>query len=182
MAHVFIVNGRPRAGKDTFIGMLAKIFGERGINPRSFSSIDPVRALVKNLGINVDGKSPADRKLLSIMGDALEEHSNLRTNACVQFVQSHEGFPDYPQVYFLHIREPENVEKVRKQLVAFGHHVWRVKLISMYADNVLHSDADYAQEKMVADYTIQNYGTLEDLFQEAQGLVSLIEHRTRYAS
>ena len=116
MRKVIVVNGKPRAGKDTAIAFMQEILAEHGIQSMQFSSIDPVRNVIQALGIDVSAKTPADRALLAEIGAAVEKHSGYRSKACLtealRFLCCYHN-----AVVFLHIREPAMIETV----AAVGH-------------------------------------------------------------
>ena len=111
-----IVNGFARAGKDSFVAACKQHLHAQGRWPFEFSSITPVKDLIEEgAGIDLSAKTDADRKLLADVGAALQAHSNWRTTRCLGFI---EGYMKWGKrltrdvVMFLHIREPENIQKV----------------------------------------------------------------------
>ena len=72
MKAVIFINGRPRAGKDTLVSMMAHHAMRAGLSVGSFSSIEPVKAMLLAAGIDTSSKTEADRKLLATIGDALQ--------------------------------------------------------------------------------------------------------------
>lgn len=178
MTHVVIVNGRPRAGKDTLIDMLTTHLSVQGRAVESFSSIDPIRDMLNNAGIDTSEKTPDDRKLLARIGDAVEEHSRFRSQECtlrvLRFTRAHGG----NGVFFLHVREPEIIERIRGNVamtkigrelpVRFTTVLVRSHRSPEFASNA----ADAGVETMRYDWTIGNDGTLEDLDVAAQVLIT----------
>lgn len=176
---VFIVNGAPRAGKDTLINMLREELTKDDIPSAAHSSIDPVKDMLKASGINTKKKTPADRKLLATLGDALEEHSQFRSKSCIQAVLDAQAaaYRKRKAVVFLHIREPELIEKVTAQLRRKAARVWRVQVTSTRAE-VPTNPTDAGTANMVYDYTVTNNGTLRELRREAKALLNLTKLRS----
>lgn len=160
-----IVNGFARAGKDSFVAA-CKLHLNFDIMVSSFSSIDPVRDLLKRSGIDTSAKTEADRKLLALVGAALEEHSNWRTNSCVDFITDAEldRWHDQKAVVFLHIREPENIQKViagiKAKKLGDVHTVLIRGPREVQADNI----ADKAVLDMRYDDVLHNNSTLDALY------------------
>lgn len=176
MTNVFIVNGKPRAGKDTLIRFMTDVLKDRGIYTASFSSIDPIKIMLKGAGFDLEAKTEADRKLLSIIGDAVEEHSSFRTQACLEVVDRIRQ-KTVGAVIFLHIREPHNIAKVREKLIEEGHKVFRVSVISDRSEDITSNPSDAGTWAMPYDFQVVNNGTLGDLYDEAVALVDLVHLR-----
>lgn len=172
MKTVIILNGPPRAGKDTFIAMLQKHLLATGIDTSAFSSIDPVRDMLTGAGIDTSKKTLADRKLLATIGNAVEEHRGWRYRWCMTmiftfFSKRSDG------VFFLHVRERPLIEKVRKRLtIEQGYRVARVLLASPRAETVTSNAADAGASTGQYDLLIHNDGTLEDLEETAREFVN----------
>lgn len=164
MTKVVIVNGRPRAGKDTFIDMVSMFARNGGKTVRSFSSIDPVRDMLRQAGFNLDRKTPKDRKLLAIVGDAVQEHSFWRTDQCIEAIVKLHREAQGRGVMLLHIREPKNIGIIRQWCESgLFVSVSTVFIDSDRAETVASNAADAEVEDMEYDVRITNHGTLEDL-------------------
>ncbi len=160
MKKVIVVNGRPRAGKDTAIAFMQGILQEHRIASIQFSSIDPVRDVVQRLGIDVSAKTPADRALLAEIGSSVEKHSGYRSKACLtealRFFASHSK-----AVVFLHIREPAMIETVAAGLDRMA----KIDLISVLveserAEHVTSNAADMGVEGLSYNAKLSNHGSL----------------------
>lgn len=172
---VFIVNGYPRAGKDTLTQFMDEALTAKGYTCTHYSSIDPVRNVLTSLGISTKNKTAADRKLLATVGAAVEEHSNYRSKGCLDAVMKASLTTRNP-VVFLMIREPEIIEWVKTKLEDRGHMVFRVMVHSTRAEHPT-NPTDVSAANMPHELMVYNNGTLQDLAQEAQALVSLIHMR-----
>lgn len=174
-ATVFIINGYPRAGKDTLAEFMDKAFTRLGYACSHYSSIDPVRNTLTAMGIDVSAKTAADRKLLATIGAEVEKHSHFRSKGCVDAVQR--AFLTTPSpVVFMMIREPEIIERVKRMLEDRGHLVFRILMHSHYAE-IPTNPTDRMVMSMNYDILVSNHGTLQHLAQEAQALVNLVHMR-----
>lgn len=162
MQSVFVLNGRPRVGKDTAIALMIDLLRACGTHGEAFSSIDPVRDMLTAAGFNLSRKTDADRALLASVGDAVERHSQFRTTACLnrisQVFQAHENC-----AVFIHMREPAMIQRLRGELRYRGVRVKTCLLESDRADMSPTNHADGGVEGMRYDYTIRNDGSIEDL-------------------
>jgi hypothetical protein len=160
MTHVIVVNGPPRAGKDTFIEMVTEALKAMDVPVASFSSIDPVREMFTSAGIDLSEKTEADRLLLSVVGDALETHGNWRTKACVNNIETFRNANFGRGVFFLHIREPQNIEVVRGLCEMTLNRVkfTTVYLDSIRAEKITSNASDAGVMNMPYDQVIYNNG------------------------
>lgn len=161
MKTIIVVNGKPRAGKDTAVEMMQGILDEHGTASVAFSSIQPIKDLLNPI-VDLTAKTPADRKLLSVVGDALQEHSQFRTSAALR--QMH-AMPD-DGVFFLHIREPDLIELLRQECLSYGWRFERVFVESERAEDVRNNPSDANVAGGEYDHRLINNGTLEEFDQE----------------
>ncbi|MBI1620043.1 hypothetical protein [Aquamicrobium zhengzhouense] len=161
MKTIIVVNGKPRAGKDTAVEMMRCILWDQQIHTTSFSSIQPIKDLLAPVA-DLSAKTPADRKLLSVVGDALQEHSQFRTNAALgQMHAMRDG-----SVFFLHIREPDLIELLRQECLSYGWRFERVFVESNRAEDVQNNPSDANVATGEYDHRLYNNGTLAELDQE----------------
>lgn len=168
---VVVVNGEPRAGKDTFINNVSAMLRSRRVPVDSFSSIDPVREMLQGAGFDLDAKTEADRKLLAVIGDAVQEHSNWRTNKCIEQIDWFRWNNHRKGVFFLHIREPKNIALVQAGL-AQGISMITVFIESTRSHKIMSNAADAGVRNMKYHHVIQNNGTLGDFSNAAARFVS----------
>lgn len=174
---VCIVNGAPRAGKDTFISFMRDFLTKKGIASSEYSSIAPIKSMLEKAGISLIDKTPADRKLLSVVGDALEEHSNFRTTLCVQ--KAYE-WACKGRVVFLHIREPENIVKVSDSLSDRGIDVHTILIKSDAALKEFSNPSDSSTDGMAYRHEISNDASLGTLYDSAKDLAKFILREGNY--
>lgn len=162
MKKVIVVNGGPRAGKDTSIAFMQGILQQHRVASMQFSSIDPIRAAVANMGIDTRGKTPEDRALLAEIGSAVEKHSGFRSKECVahclRFFASHRE-----AVVFLHVREPEVIRTIGAALELAGCKLLSVIVVSNRAEKVASNAADLGVHDMEYDATLSNNSSLSVL-------------------
>ena len=170
MKYVIIVNGPPRAGKDTTVHLMRAALPVPSV---AFSSIEPVKAMLERY-VDLSRKTPADRKLLATVGDALQEHSEFRTEACLResdhFFHRHRA-----GAFFCHIREPHLIRMLRKSWIARGRRVATVYVDGKRAETNFSNDTDRRTGEMQYDFTLRNDGTIEQLNDLCRQVLSEIE-------
>lgn len=128
---VIIINGRGGCGKDTLIeslGSQIKIPNENlktecYHDVRNTSSIDIIKKIARQGGWN-DDKSNKGRKLLHELKKAFTEYNDLPLNDVKQkitfYTKVDEEKGHYETVCFVHIREPEEIEKAANAFEELG--------------------------------------------------------------
>lgn len=155
----FIINGSGFSGKDTFVALVSKY-----IPTMNFSSVDKVKEVARMIGWD-GGKTEKDRKLLSDLKLLCTEYNNMpfesMKNRVEKFLKS-----DYYEFIFLHIREPEEIDKAKE--------AFNAKTILVKRDSVLHITSNMADANVYNydyDIVIDNSGTLDELDSKALALV-----------
>lgn len=172
MKTVLIINGKPRAGKDSTVAAMSNILKAHGVLTEAFSSIDPVRHMLGRAGFDLTAKTPEDRALLAEVGDSVEKHSQWRSQRC--FKEIHGFFDDAgdrPAVMFLHVREPVIIERISERVRRRGWSVLHVLVKSVREEHVTSNAADMSTEDMMYDAVLTNNGTLDDLARECDKLL-----------
>lgn len=160
---VVLVNGSAGAGKDTAIAMMRGLLQSFGWSTENYSSIDPVRELLGNAGIDVSVKTGADRDLLAEVGYSVEKHSSFRTLAVVARFMRFAAGRSNPHMMFVSIREHELVEKMTRTLTREGVEVkWMFvdRPVSKITSNAADANVPH---KGLYEYIIDNSGSLLDL-------------------
>lgn len=98
-------------GKDTFVELVSKVFN---LSVMNFSSVDKVKEIARIIGWT-GGKTEKDRKFLSDLKLLCTDYNNMPFNSMSEKVK--EFTESDAAMLFLHIREPEEIEKAK---VAFG--------------------------------------------------------------
>lgn len=157
---VIVVNGAARAGKDTSITFMSTALELYGYSTSQFSSIDPVRNMLRAEGIAVDSKTPEIRAMLANIGDELRD---FRVDVCARkAVEFTARRPN--SVMFIHMREWPLIEKLRGRL-------WEQQGITlatvMVTNERITTEQGNAADKNVHDQTgdfeINNDGALWEL-------------------
>lgn len=161
---VFIINGAPRVGKDTFIELLQEITKE---NVVPYSSIDWVKEKAKNLGW--DGvKDTKGRQFLSDIKDACTEYADIPFQKIVALLSVYNCFPSAAPEYFCtNIREPEEIFKLNIWCMQEGIpccSVWirRREAEQKALDTGFISNGDTQFMDYDYDWVIHNDGSKED--------------------
>ena len=168
---VVIVNGRPGCGKTTFEEMCRDILGPQYCKSRS--SIDRIKEIAKEGGWNGE-KDLASRKLLSDLKHIFTEYNDLPTKDIIYFLKNWEtdlenyNVGNVNHVFFVDVREPENIEKLKKKLKAVTVLIRRPGDDDMDTSN----DSDLSVFNYHYDYVVYNTDDLEHLRFAAQAFLN----------
>lgn len=156
---IFIINGNACSGKDTFVSLVSKY--EPTIN---FSSVDKVKEIARIIGW--DGKkTEKDRKFLSDLKILCTEYNDMPFNSMKNKVEEFLN-SNYYKFLFLHIREPLDIERAKKEFNA--------RTILIKRDSIKHITSNMADANVFNydyDIVIENNGTIEELDEKALRLV-----------
>lgn len=163
---VIVINGAGGSGKDTFVGFCQELMGVE--NMQNVSSVDEV-------------KQEAQEKHGWDPGDYSDEARNL----LVQIKQEHIQDNDRPTRYaiskitksngkitFVHIREPEEIEKLRKECKNMEFKFLTLHMIPFADHRVPDTIVDKGTENYDYDVTIANDGDLDDLKKKAEEFIA----------
>lgn len=165
---IFVINGFGGVGKDTFVELVLVELNDklkRFHTVVNFSSVDKVKEIAREIGW--DGKkSEKDRKFLSDLKSLTSDYCDMPFQSMKtkikDFVESDEG-----QILFLHIREPEEIERVVNE---FG-----AKSILIVRDSVTHITSNVSDKNVFDyhyDFVIENNGTIEDLQEKVKQFIN----------
>ena len=161
---IFVINGMPRAGKDTFVSLCSK-----HVKCINMSTVDYVKEIAANLGW--DGvKDARGRKFLASLKDILTEYDDIPFKQIVNRVDAaiEENGPAERYAIFIHCREPKEIEKLRKELDATTIIVRREEIEDVEQSN----SADLNVFNYEYDLVIDNNSSLEWLEVEAINFVN----------
>ena len=153
---IYVINGSGGVGKDTFVSFVSKQCNNKVAN---ISSITPIKEIAKRIGWKGE-KTEKDRKFLSDLKDLLTNYCDCSMNyireQCIPFL----GDKLYTgcNVMFIHIREPQEIQKVVKEFDAKTILITN-KNVEQVKSN--HADAEVFNYKY--DIQISNDGSLEQL-------------------
>lgn len=158
---IIVINGTGGSGKDTFVEFCMKY-----AKVKNFSSIDKVKEIARIIGW--DGqKREKDRKFLSDLKKLTTDYCDMPFNTIKNAVNEFNNSDD--EILFIHVREPEEIQKV---VDAFSAKTLLVKRIG-YA-NIESNYSDANVDNYPYNYVIEN-STLEQLDNSALNFVNQIK-------
>ena len=167
MKTVIIVNGKPRAGKDSTIEAMTNLLKAAQVPVGVFSSIDPIRDMLTGAGFDLSAKTEQDRSLMAEVGDAVEKHSQFRSRLCaIKTLDFFEGTEASSAVMFIHVREKAIIDRVCQIVRNWpggGYSTLKVLVQSSRSEEVTSNAADAGVMSVVYDDLVNNNGTLDDL-------------------
>lgn len=153
--HVFIINGSGGVGKDTVCAMADRFWKVQNV-----SSITPILAVARAAGWDGD-KTPEARRFLSRLKEVCTEFNDLPFRYCME--QYQRFLRNDSELLFVHIREPEEIERFR-EAVGAGCKAVLIRRPALEQTRGLFGNRS---DDGVADYTYDgifyNDGTLEEL-------------------
>ena len=150
---IFIINGSGGVGKDTFVELFAKYYGPDKV--WNYSSVTKVKKIAKEIGWTGQ-KTEKDRKFLSDLKLLTTEYNDMPMQDLRKKVKEFNRSLK-TRILFLHIREPEEIEKAVKEFnveTILIRRDWIPQITSNMADANVHN-YNY-------DVTIYNNGSFED--------------------
>jgi hypothetical protein len=166
MTNVFLLNGAPTAGKDTFCEMVIKHGKSHRLTVKTISSVDDVKRLATEMGWS-GAKEDKDRDFLAELKYLWKRYNNGPLRDMLAKCKK----LDY-DILFVHIRETDEIDELKNLLNAAIHEVSldRIYCWSMYLDrNVTSVTSNAADAQAMTsegydyDIILDNNGTLEDL-------------------
>jgi len=163
---VVIVNGMPESGKTTFENMCADILTPAFCRTRS--TVDKIKEIAKEGGWT-GTKNLEDRKFLSDLKDLFTDYNDMPFNDIIKFLKGWEtdleyyGVGSHKHVLFVDDREPEHIDRLKKELNAVTLLIEREEVANQIVSN--HSDGNVYDYDY--DYIIKNNGDLADLGEQA---------------
>ena len=164
----FIINGRPRSGKDTFVNFCLEELGAFG---KLISTVDFVKKIATECGW--DGtKDLKNRKFLSDLKDLLTNWGDVPYKKTLQEIDMFKFDLDYwdvsdKGVVFIMCREPKEIERFERELNAKSVLIRRASVEFEQQSN--HADSEVLNHKY--DYIIENNSTVDELKEKAKGFL-----------
>lgn len=152
---VFIVNGKPRAGKDTFAMIL-----NRYMNVYKYSAVTKVKEIATLCGW--DGqKEERDRKFLHELKMLTSEYSDMAYQDVVNEIKKYRNGEIEADIFIVDVREPEEIERLAKEVGA----------LTVFIENnnvpaITSNAADANVENYEYDFVVPNNGTMNDFEEE----------------
>lgn len=156
---VIIINGYPTSGKDTFCD-----FADDDYMNIHYSTVDTVKYLASDMGWN-GRKSPENRNMLSALKDFYVKWFDGTFNEMTKIIRDEIICCDKPcgNFIFFHIREPEEITRVKQYCAESNVDCYTVFLIRDEVENTNHGNhADNNVANMSYDVIVTNNGTLDD--------------------
>lgn len=148
---IFVVNGKPRAGKDTF----AQILNEY-MDVYKYSSVTKVKEIAKQCGWT-GAKEEKDRKFLHELKMLTSSYSDMSYNDVMEEIDKFKKGELDADIFVVDVREPEEIDRLVKATKAFTIFIENNRVPSITSNA-----ADANVENYKYDFVIQNNGTLED--------------------
>jgi hypothetical protein len=165
--NIYIVNGSPGSGKDSFVELCRKFVGDAFL--LNISTVDKVKEIAAECGW--DGtKTPENRKFLSDLKALLTQWADVPLKDITKKVERFErtlemyDVDDNRAFVFIHCREPEEIRKLVEALDARTLLIRRSAAEHVTASN--QSDADVLNFDY--DVEISNNGSLAELERTAE--------------
>ena len=163
---VFIINGSGGVGKDKFVSLVScNIQSPYLYAVINYSSVNKVKEIAKQIGWDGVSKTEKDRKFLSDLKLLCTEYNNMPFNDMKEIVNKFNS-DKLAYMLFLHIREPEEIEKAKN--------AFNAKTILVRRDSIEHITSNMADENVFNynyDIVINNNGTIEELDDKALDFV-----------
>lgn len=167
---LFIVNGYPRAGKDTFVDICGGMIAAKGHHASASSSIDLIKSVTDFLGISEEPKTPEKRALWSDLKASLEKYNRFASRRTVQgILETMSKSKPKIRVGFVHVREPDAIDFMKT--IARDCEVFTIFVDRDDAERVTSNASDMEVENYDYDVIIRNHGTLENLENLAEAFV-----------
>ena len=171
---VIVINGFPLSGKDSFCDLCLNYMTSRGIMGGKISTIDAIKKLAIQIGWS-GLKEPKDRKFLSDLKDLCTEYNDFPFEIVKeQISQTYLHFtremqvPEDKVVFFVHCREPKEIQKFVDILGAETLIVRREEVEKLPQSN--HADEEVLNFEYT--YTIENNSNIEELNQKAVDFIN----------
>ena len=113
---VIIINGQGEVGKDTFVDFCKK----KRKNVYSYSTVDSIKNFAINFGWTGE-KGPKDRKMLSELKRILKEWNDVPYRKMADLIYDIKKYTvehDENEYIFIHSREPEEINRFKKEFNA----------------------------------------------------------------
>lgn len=162
---VIVINGKPRSGKDTFSKFIVKYCDEKSILCDVWSTIDIEKEILEEYIKPYDINSDIDRGFLSDFKALLNEYYDYTFES---FKVIMEDLTD--GITIIHSREWKEIQRFKEYCTKNN-----INFISVYVigkderhDFTNYSDKFCDDKQNDYDYKIKNFGTLEELEQNAK--------------
>lgn len=168
---VVIINGSGGVGKDTFIDMIGKF--AKVVN---YSSVDVVKKLAKGAGWEGE-KTEKARKFLSDLKRITTEYNDLSFRCTLGIVNAFFKADDDDEILFIHVREPEEIDRLKNVILDALHVNALTLLITRASVQVIESNvSDRNVANYEYDFYCKNDGSFHDLANAAKKFLESIRN------
>lgn len=137
-----IINGKGTSGKDTIVNWIqSKLTNVKVYN---FSSIDPVRKAAEIF--DCSGKSEKDRKFMSELKKLSIWYNDHPTNYLLKKIDE-KRFKNDKNLFFLHIREPKEIDKM-----VFALQNKKIDVFTLLVDRKINKTFNNDSDDFVGNY------------------------------
>ena len=167
--HIFVLNGSPRSGKDTFCALMEK-YGE----VEHYSYVDFTRYMLSEVNIDYHKKTDKDRQLLETINNALEAYDDIpMKDICESVIDTIGHYIDNKDLFiFVDIRKPDNIKRFLEKFP---------EAKTVYIDDGKElsnaTESDHSVKDYDYDYYIVNNGSLDDLQKKVGSFVHEINSK-----
>lgn len=173
---IIVLNGVAEAGKDKFVSFFKEV-SEKELRVKNLSSIDRVKQIAE-ICFGWDGKKDdKSRRLLSEMKRVWTEYNdgpfdtiNNQIETDIKWAKN-KGKDTSKNVYFIHVREPEEISKVKK---FYGFDCVTL-LVKKDVDFIPDNYSDKNVENFDYDYIVENNKSEKELKKRAKEFLEYIK-------
>ena len=167
-AYVFIVNGFPRSGKDTFVNAAKKQWEAMGGTAVSYSSIDPIFNILANSKLidpaNRHNLSNNERCALAEVGDILEKRFKFKTDSALKFIADSYAAAQKHLAIFMFVREPAVIKVLSNIINEYSPDITVTSILVGRKNSIKDIENSSDQQVLFHNYSfvIANNDSLED--------------------
>lgn len=144
MNQVYIINGKPGIGKDSFVTEVKKSLAKINYRVHNISTIAPVFRLVEQIGCDIT-KTAANRKMFSLIKQAVDLR-DYTFNVTRNIIRDIFTLAGKNNIVFVHCREPKEIDKYVR--------TYKAKTILIMSPDIEKLNIDYGND---SDNNVNNY-------------------------
>lgn len=167
---VIVINGKGGSGKDTLINAITERYDDNIVN---ISAIQPIKRAAELIGYDVKCKDDKSRKFLSDLKALSIEYNDYPTKYLLDNVCTFNS-TNNKKLLFVHIREPEEIEKFIREVNNEYPNLCVVSLLvrrNVVTCKEFGNSSDDNVEDYCYDYVFDNNNSIEESKHEFLGLL-----------